>query len=318
MKPELTEAGVSPFDESVYRILLTHRSAGPADLQTALNAPLLAIGAALERLCAQGLASRLSSPPGTYTATEPSTAIEALVRARTAALERVRGHAGELARLFAPARETATSEVQIIRGKAALGRWFVRLQHEADEEVVTLDHPPYALSTSPSIQSTALRRGVRYRTVYAPESLKWPGVLDNVRELAELGEDARVLDGLRVKLAIADRRLAIMPLSLDLGDDVRAAVVRPSALLDALIDLAEALWSQALPIGAPAADLLSPEDRAALTLMCSGMKDEAIARQLGWSLRTMRRRVQVLYGKLGASNRFQAGVLAARRGWIAE
>ncbi|MFD7445900.1 response regulator transcription factor [Streptomyces sp. NPDC059909] len=242
----------------------------------------------------------------------------ALVRARTNALDRVRSHAGELSRLFAAAQRPPPAKWRSSAATSPLGRWFVRLQHEASEEVVTLDRPPYALSTSRSIQSTALRRGVRYRTVYAPESLQWPGVLNDIRELAELGEDARVLDGLRVKLAIADRRLAIMPLSLDLGDDVRAAVVRPSALLDALIDLTEALWGQALPIGAPAADLLSPEDRAALTLMCSGMKDEAIARQLGWSIRTMRRRVQVLYGQLGASNRFQAGVLAARRGWITE
>jgi DNA-binding NarL/FixJ family response regulator len=53
-----------------------------------------------------------------------------------------------------------------------------------------------------------------------------------------------------------------------------------------------------------------------LTLLVSGLKDEAIARQLGWSLRTMRRRTSRLHELLGADNRFQAGVNAARRGWI--
>ena len=53
-----------------------------------------------------------------------------------------------------------------------------------------------------------------------------------------------------------------------------------------------------------------------LTLMVSGLKDEAIARQLNWSIRTMRRRMSRLHEELGAANRFQAGVVAARRGWI--
>nr|WP_284716815.1 LuxR C-terminal-related transcriptional regulator [Streptomyces sp. G1] len=53
-----------------------------------------------------------------------------------------------------------------------------------------------------------------------------------------------------------------------------------------------------------------------LALLVSGLKDEAIARQLGWSVRTMRRRMSRLHDQLGAANRFQAGAVAARRGWI--
>lgn len=37
---------------------------------------------------------------------------------------------------------------------------------------------------------------------------------------------------------------------------------------------------------------------------------------MGWSVRTMRRRISRLHEQLGAANRFQAGVIAARRGWI--
>lgn len=53
-----------------------------------------------------------------------------------------------------------------------------------------------------------------------------------------------------------------------------------------------------------------------LSLLVSGLKDEAVARRLGWSLRTMRRRISSLYELLGADNRFQAGVIAARRGLL--
>ncbi len=46
------------------------------------------------------------------------------------------------------------------------------------------------------------------------------------------------------------------------------------------------------------------------------MKDEAAARHLGISVRSLRRRSHDLLVELGADNRFQAGVEAARRGWV--
>lgn len=46
------------------------------------------------------------------------------------------------------------------------------------------------------------------------------------------------------------------------------------------------------------------------------MKDEAIARHLGVSLRTLRRRVSDLQERLGAASRIQLGVRAAQRGWV--
>jgi DNA-binding CsgD family transcriptional regulator len=140
-------------------------------------------------------------------------------------------------------------------------------------------------------------------------------VLSDIRHLVRQGEQARVLPGVRVKMAIADRRIALMPLSLDLTG-VRAAVIRPSTLLDGLIDFWEMCWRQAVPLDAPAAQELAEDDQSLLRLLVSGLKDEAIARQLGWSVRTMRRRMSALHDLLGAANRFQAGAIAARRGYL--
>ena len=47
-----------------------------------------------------------------------------------------------------------------------------------------------------------------------------------------------------------------------------------------------------------------------------GRTDEQIARKLGISLRTVRRRVAALMTELGVDTRFQAGVEAVRRGWL--
>ncbi|WP_040392848.1 helix-turn-helix domain-containing protein [Catelliglobosispora koreensis] len=315
MTPELTAAGVEPFDEAVYRAVLARHTASPAELVDELGHSAERIARSLARLREHGLVGRMAGTKRRYAAVDPETAVEALLRTRAAELDRVRRATADLAAMFAAAQVSGTEEVEITTGAEALGRWFVRLQQEAREEVITLDRPPYALTTSNPVEATALSRGVTYRAVYAPEALEWPGVLGDIQELVRHGEEARVLPGLRIKLAIADRRMALMPLSLDLTD-VRAAVIRPSTLLDALIDYWELCWSNALPLNAPADDPLSVEDRDLLTLLVSGLKDEAIARQLGWSVRTMRRRISKLHEELGAANRFQAGVIASRRGLI--
>jgi hypothetical protein len=317
----LAPAGVDPFDEAVYRAILVRHSAAPAELADELGHSADRIGRALDRLREHGLVGRMSGTRRRYAAIEPQGAVSALIRARSAELDRVRAAAEDLSSLFARAQTSSASAVEIVNGSEALGRWFVRLQQEATDEVITLDRPPYALTTSNPVEATALTRGVTYRAVYAPEALEWPGVLGDIRELVNHGEQARVLPGLRIKLAIADRRLALMPLSLDLTD-VRAAVIRPSTLLDGLIDYWEMCWQAALPLPTVSSGSsepsggLSDDDRALLTLLVSGLKDEAIARQLGWSLRTMRRRIAGLIEELGAANRFQAGVIANRRGWI--
>ena len=56
--------------------------------------------------------------------------------------------------------------------------------------------------------------------------------------------------------------------------------------------------------------------RFLLQQLAAGAKDEQIARSLGVSLRTVRRRVSEPVDELGVENRFQAGVEAVRRGWI--
>ncbi|HKT05044.1 MAG TPA: helix-turn-helix transcriptional regulator [Rugosimonospora sp.] len=61
---------------------------------------------------------------------------------------------------------------------------------------------------------------------------------------------------------------------------------------------------------------LSAAEHETLRLLGTGLKDEAIARQLGVSMRTARRRISTLLTRLGAVSRFQAGAETARRGLV--
>ena len=61
---------------------------------------------------------------------------------------------------------------------------------------------------------------------------------------------------------------------------------------------------------------LDLRDARILSLLSDGHSDSTIARESGISVRTVERRVRSLMDRLGAKTRFQAGVQAARRGWI--
>lgn len=317
----LGAVGVGSDVERVYRALLARPASTPDDLSTEMRSPSVSVetvDSALRRLRTLGLVSRLSGRALRYTAVEPDAAIEALVRSRSAELEQVRTASMELSALFHAARQTegGGGAIQLLDGPDELGRWFVRLQHQVREEMLVLDRPPYALASTNPVEPVSLSRGVRWRAIYTPEALEAEGALEEIQSLAAAGEQGRVLPELPVKLAVADRRIALLPLSFDLVH-AQVALVRDSTLLDALVALFEQYWRQAVPIGADRSESeIDPDDQALVTLMTGGLTDTAIARQMGWSTRTMRRRTARLFALLSVTNRFQAGVQAVRRGWI--
>jgi DNA-binding NarL/FixJ family response regulator len=53
-----------------------------------------------------------------------------------------------------------------------------------------------------------------------------------------------------------------------------------------------------------------------MKLLAQGWKDEAIARHLGVSLVTVRRRARAFCAALGVESRIEAAVIAVRRGLI--
>lgn len=163
-----------------------------------------------------------------------------------------------------------------------------------------------------------LRSGRRSRVIYPARVLE--EAPEMVRRRAALGEHVRVLAEVPGRMAVMGSTAALLPHRFDLPDD-QLLVIRQPSLVTALSALFEALWERALTVpGLEAADDDEAADasdrRLLLDQLSRGAKDEQIARALGLSLRTVRRRVADLLDDLEASSRFQAGVEAVRRGWI--
>lgn len=158
-----------------------------------------------------------------------------------------------------------------------------------------------------------LRSGRRSRAIYPARALE--EAPDAVRRRAELGEHVRILADVPGRLAVLGEAAIVRE---DLaGRTGRVLVLRQPALVALARALFEELWARALAVpGLDGQADPSSARRLLLERLARGAKDEQIARELGLSLRTVRRRVAEVLDELGATSRFQAGVEAVRRGWL--
>ncbi|WP_327584464.1 winged helix-turn-helix transcriptional regulator [Nonomuraea sp. NBC_00507] len=312
--------GVTGAEESAYRALLRHGPATLSELAAETGSSAAAIRRMLPRLEDLGLISRVAGRPLRLIATPPTIAIDILVARRQEELTHSRAAAALLATEVAARSGPQPEEVlEVVTGRDAVARRYLQLERNATREMLVLVHPPYAVDISDDRENRqrAARRGAPVtRGIYSPQAFEHPGMLAHTRRAIADGEQAR-LGQVPVKLAIADAATAILPLVSDEGQAVESAlVVHPSALLDALVGLFETLWRAAVPLRLSTEGLEQEReapDAEVLALLAAGMKDDAIARQLGLSPRTVQRRVQVLSERLGARTRFHAGFLAAQQ-----
>ncbi|MFB4285783.1 TrmB family transcriptional regulator [Nonomuraea sp. MTCD27] len=335
--PALEIVGITAFEERVHRAVLASPGITLQELLLRSGESAGRIQSALAKLRAKGLVTRVTGRSPRWTATNPGTALRSLARGVLNDLERLADTADALEVAFQTIGQDPeeAGHFEVLAGPEQLTRWYVRLQQEAEHEVLIFDRPPYVLDYRNPLQDARLRDGVRYRTIYAPEAFQHAGALDQLDDMLESGEHARVLPGLPFKMVLIDRRQAIMPLHLD-PPLTRSVLIRGSTMVVALVELFERLWREAVPMYPRPADApgapepadepgqgedqqlaeLSVEDRRLLALLAAGLKDDAIARQLGMSPRSLRRRLRPLMDALRAETRFQAGAEAHRRGLV--
>jgi hypothetical protein len=204
-------------------------------------------------------------------------------------------------------------------------RRFQHIHRSSKHEIVCLERPPYVVSATyhyADVQKHAMARGVGLRTIIHTSVLDIAGKLESLQRNIANGENIRVLPRMPMKMLIADRRLALVPLTLEKARDI-ALVLRSSLLLDALCDLFEIMWDRASPFGT-ATVVMPRQDKVRravngdtlVSLLAAGMNDKSIAQEFGISARTLERRVLELFKTLDSKTRFQAGWQAAHRAGI--
>lgn len=336
----LEPAGVEPTEERVYRLLVGLHGADAGTVAGELGLDRRRAESLLTSLHEKGLVSGPEQRPGGsghFVPVAPDVALGPRLLRGQEALERARRGVTELAEEFRAGgrRRDGRQLVEVVTGVAAIRQQIRDLAYGSRREVLALCKAGHVAmpSADNDEEFEMLAKGVRYRVIYERALLEEPGMLDNVARGVRAGEAARAASALPVRLMVADGALALCPLvpSADsrFGEPT-VAVVRSSALLDALIALFESQWAAASPLhvtgagqlaglgdgaGAPG-PALAEDERYLLSLVVAGLADKAIATQLGISQRTVQRRLRDMMGRVGADTRAQLVWQAARRDWL--
>ncbi|MET9435738.1 helix-turn-helix domain-containing protein [Streptomyces sp. NPDC006551] len=320
--------GLDERQESAYRALVALGAAEVTDLAHRLALPETETERALRRLESQGLAAQSSARTGRWVAAPPGVALGALLTQQRHELEQAELAAALLAEEYrAEAAEPAVHDlVEVVTGASAVTHRFLQLQLGAADEVCALvTGKPIAVSgLENDAEELAAERGVRYRVVIEREILTQPSGLVELSAALGREERIRVVDRVPTKLVVADRTLAMVPLT-GRGVEPAALVVHASGLLESLMGLFESVWRDALPLrlGAGAqvreTEVPGPDatDLEILSLLLAGMTDASVAKQLDLGLRTVQRRVKGLMELTGVTTRLQLGWHAYEKGWVA-
>ncbi|MFJ9762442.1 LuxR C-terminal-related transcriptional regulator [Streptomyces erythrochromogenes] len=284
----------------------------------------------VDRLKSLGI---LTPAPGTengYTTVEPATALTRLLalenelteewyrgrRKRQTAIE-------ELMKRFPLHTESATSaQIEILMSPSDVNDFL----EESAADARTLEQamhpggvPPIELIDDMLLRDAeVLDRGVRLQGIYARHLATIPYLRNYLTDVSREGADVRLADTLPLRMILIDGATAFLPLDPQ-DSSAGAFALRSPEVVRSLSAVFAFHWSVAVPLGATrgggATDLeLTPEEQVAVRMMAMGAKDEAIARHLGFSTRTLSRMISRMLERLGVETRFQAAAKLTHAG----
>ncbi|MHB1613334.1 MAG: helix-turn-helix domain-containing protein [Actinomycetes bacterium] len=313
--------GIDDEAEQVYRTILRLSEAAVDELVAALGVPA---GRVRQSAAALLEAQLVREVPGGYAAVGPVTAIESLV-------DREQRRLADRARRLAEARQSIASYA------SEHGRSARRARPRREIEVVGREDAAEVLTDlvrttegplrcSYLVVGTTVERhaelvaellgqvagGRPMLALYPTRILEVPEERAHARYWAEHGEQGRLAVSVPHSFIVFGTEAAVVGAQWGRRTE-QAFVLRVPALVAAFASLFDSVWAEAVPLVRIEAGGMERDRRRILELLALGAKDETIARQLGLSLRTVRRRVSELMDELGADTRFAAGFQAARR-----
>lgn len=334
----------------VYRLLAERGAAGADEIAARLQLPLERVRAVAAELCGLRLIREMQ---GRFVAVPHGHAVDQLLAEHISlvaqALEHLKEGRRRLRLLVENRSVLDPGEAFRITSTRLGGPGHANMLEPptSAREGISALHPggtfdPELLARSLTGAQENLRRGVRIRVVHQSSALKHPAMVDYLSRLAALGCGVRVRSNLPFQLVLVDATAAACTIPNN-----GSYLLRGGQLIALLQRMFETTWVDAMsleqalagvPGGGPAADagwgssavqpiawaegarrarvILSPAHEVILRLLAEGATDQAIARSMGITTRTVTRRIGEIYDALGVESRFQAGIAAKSLGVV--
>lgn len=230
LRAELENLGLNGYEAKMVVALLRLGSATASVLATAAGVPRTSAYGVLEALEAKGLAEPRPGRTGVWASPGRAKVLERLQdaeRRRWQEAESTVARAGALvARLGTESPAADLPFMHVLDEPAQVKSAYERLLAGAESEVVVFSKPPYATGADQvnTLILETLQRGVKIRVLYQATQEDDPAAAHFWTVMAayhEAGVLARVVDALPVKLAVADRRVALLSMADPVAPDVR-------------------------------------------------------------------------------------------------
>jgi hypothetical protein len=318
----LSALGVGEEDERRYQQVLPLSGTALEAVAPALGVPVERLTEPLHGLISEGI---VSLDGGRLQVLPLAQVVSAAIAREATAAVRARDRLDRLARsiefLGAAGSRPGPGEVEDlggIDGEVSTGgnalALLTALIESSKGDLLFLRPDTWAMPRESAISQVvgrAVASGRRSRAIYPIRALNQ--VPEVLQARIDEGEEVRVIDAMPTRLFVISPTHAVLPEPLGFADEPRL-LVRQGALVEALTLLFELYWERSMAV--PSLEARVDQRTFLVRQLASGAKDEQIARTLGLSLRTVRRRVADLMIELGVDTRFQAGAEAVRRGWL--
>jgi sugar-specific transcriptional regulator TrmB len=173
-----------------------------------------------------------------------------------AARERLSSLAKELKPLYHNSRSNLNplDYIEIIKDPYLIHKKFIELIGDAKREVVIFSKAPYTgpkevLGEQTKIQAEPLRRGVTIKSIYEipsePDEMEWWN--NDIASAVDLGEQARVINELPMKMVIIDEEVVMLPMEdpISSGTSFTAQIIRHKGLAKTLRLSFDSIWDRA-------------------------------------------------------------------------
>ncbi len=319
-------------DVSLYRQMQRFGSPTVDDAANALGMTRETVSISLSRLEKLGLITHREEDPSSVIPVAPEVAaVRVLTRGReelaryASGIAEVHGTLDRIIDKFLTLRPDTNHELsfEVMTDLRQVAAYLDSASELARDEVLTM-HPtppiaPHLLDEGRERNVRHAGRGLRLRTIYQRQIISMPRMQTHLNALTALGYDIRVAPVVPVRMLIFDRRRAVVPIDPDNGL-AGAIAIDGELFVRSLVAIFDFCWQNSSAshdlLDEAGDQMLTSRELAILRMLAAGIKDEKIARDLGVSLRTVTRAISELMRRLGAENRFQAGVRAAALGWI--
>jgi len=258
------EIGLTEREAKVYMTLLSGKMFTVLELQEAVNIPRTKIYEVLNKLVSRNICiEKKLGRNKLYEAVEPKIALERVLESYKKDIERKEELINQISQVFTPVFQSSKSIINplefidVMKENGQIHKQYTSCVKSTKREMLTFNKGPYACDTSGRLEEQEdeefklLKRGGSCKDIYELEELKevdW--LLSSVKKSLRLGQQARVVKKLPIKMLVFDQEKVMFALEqpVPTANELTMIYIEHKQLAEACSMLFYYLWDQGIDI----------------------------------------------------------------------